>query len=140
GRLMSPLERAARRTFLSLRTRNFRLYMIGQVISGTGSWMQFVAQNWLVFNITHDATAVGFTLGLQFAPMLLFGGWAGVLVDRLDKRRLLIATAAAAGVLAAVLGVITLAGVVEVWMVYVLAIEIGRASCRERVWVSVGDG
>jgi len=122
---MTPLERAARRTFHSLGTRNFRLYMIGQVVSGTGSWMQFVAQNWLVYSLTHDATAVGITLGLQFAPMLLFGGWAGVLVDRLDKRKTLIATAAAAGVLAVVLGAVTLAGAVEVWMVYVLAVGLG---------------
>lgn len=122
---MTPIERAARRTFHSLRTRNFRLYFIGQVISGTGSWMQFVAQTWLVFRLTHSGVAVGVTIGLQFAPMLLAGAWAGVLVDRLDKRRLLIATAAASGLLALVLGLVTVAGVVEVWMVYVLATGLG---------------
>ena len=104
---MTPLERAARRTFHSLRTPNFRLYFIGQVISGTGGWMQLFAQSWLVFRLTHDATPIGITLGLQFAPMLVMGAWAGVIVDRLDKRRLLIVTAAAAGVLALILGVVT---------------------------------
>jgi MFS family permease len=122
---MSPVQRAARRTFHSLRTRNFRLYFLGQVISGTGSWVQLVAQSWLVLKLTHSGFAVGITLGLQFAPMLLFGAWAGVLVDRLDKRRTLIATAAASGVLALVLGFITAAGVVEVWMVYALAFGLG---------------
>ncbi len=122
---MTPIERAARRTFHSLRTRNFRLYFLGQVISGTGSWMQFVAQSWLVFRLTHSAVAVGITLGLQFAPMLLFGAWAGVFVDRLDKRRLLIGTAAASGVLALVLGLLTIGGVAQVWMVYVLATGLG---------------
>lgn len=122
---MTPLERAARRTFHSLRTRNFRLYFIGQVISGTGGWMQLFAQSWLVFRLTHDATPIGITLGLQFAPMLVIGAWAGVIVDRLDKRRLLIVTAAAAGVLALILGLITLVGAVEVWMVYVLALALG---------------
>jgi len=122
---VTPIERAARRTFHSLRTRNFRLYFLGQVISGTGSWMQFVAQSWLVFRLTHSGVAVGITLGLQFAPMLLAGAWAGVLVDRLDKRKLLIATAAASGVLALVLGLVTVAGVAQVWIVYALATGLG---------------
>jgi len=122
---VTPLERAARRTFHSLRTRNFRLYFIGQVVSGAGGWMQLFAQSWLVFRLTHDATPIGITLGLQFAPMLVMGAWAGVIVDRFDKRKLLIVTAAAAGVLALILGAVTLAGVVEVWMVYVLALALG---------------
>jgi MFS family permease len=128
---MSPLERAARRTFHSLRTRNFRLYFLGQIVSGTGSWMQLVAQSWLVLQLTHSAAAIGFTLGLQFAPMLLGGAWAGVVVDRMDKRRLLVMTAAAAGVLALVLGLVTLAGVVEVWMVYALAAALGAVTALD---------
>jgi MFS family permease len=128
---MSPIERAARRTFHSLRTRNFRLYFLGQVVSGTGSWMQLVAQTWLVLRLTHSGVAVGITLGLQFAPMLLAGAWAGVLVDRLDKRRLLIGTAAASGVLALVLGVIVVAGVAQVWMVYALAVALGAVTALD---------
>jgi MFS family permease len=128
---MTPIERAARRTFYSLRTRNFRLYFLGQVVSGTGSWMQLVAQTWLVLRLTHSGVAVGITLGLQFAPMLLAGAWAGVLVDRLDKRRLLIGTAAASGVLALILGVVVLAGVTEVWMVYALAVALGAVTALD---------
>jgi len=58
---MSPVERAARRTFRSLHTRNFRLYFFGQVVSGTGSWMQLVAQAWLVLHLTHSGVALGLT-------------------------------------------------------------------------------
>lgn len=122
---MTTVERAARRTFLSLRTRNFRLYFFGQVVSGTGTWLQLVAQSWLVLSLTHSALAVGITLAIQFTPMLVFGAWAGVLVDRVDKRRVLIGTAAAAGGLALVLGGVTAFGVAEVWMVYVLAFGLG---------------
>ena len=122
---MTPVERAARRTFRSLRTRNFRLYFLGQVVSGTGSWMQMVAQAWLVLRLTHSGVALGATLALQFTPMLLAGAWGGVLADRVDKRQLLIATAAASGALALALGAITAAGVVEAWMVYVLAVGLG---------------
>jgi MFS family permease len=122
---MTPVERAARRTFRSLRTRNFRLYFAGQVVSGAGSWMQLVAQAWLVLRLTHSGVALGTTLALQFAPILLAGAWGGILADRVDKRRLLIATATAAGVLALILGVITATGVVQVWMVYALAVALG---------------
>ena len=122
---MTHVERAARRTFHSLRTRNFRLYFLGQIVSGTGTWLQLVAQSWLVLRLTHSALAVGITLAIQFTPMLLGGAWAGVLVDRLDKRRVLIGTAAAAGGLALALGAVTAAGIVQVWMVYVLAFGLG---------------
>jgi len=93
--------------------------------------MQLVAQTWLVLRLTHSGVAVGITLGLQFAPMLLAGAWAGVLVDRLDKRRLLIGTAAASGVLALILGVVVLAGVAEVWMVYALAVALGAVTALD---------
>ncbi|MEX2255419.1 MAG: MFS transporter [Acidimicrobiia bacterium] len=122
---MTPIERAARRTFHSLQTRNFRLYFLGQVISGTGSWMQLVAQAWLVLRLTHSGVALGLTLALQFAPILLAGAWGGVIADRVDKRKLLIGTAAASGALALVLGAVTATGVVEVWMVYALAVSLG---------------
>jgi MFS family permease len=122
---MTPIERAARRTFHSLRTRNFRLYFFGQVVSGTGSWMQMVAQAWLVLSLTGSGVALGVTLALQFAPMLLLGAWGGVLADRTDKRKLLLLTTSAAGALAIALGLITAVGIVEVWMVYVLAVGLG---------------
>jgi MFS family permease len=122
---VSPIDRAARRTFRSLRTRNFRLYFLGQVVSGTGSWMQMVAQAWLVLRLTHSGVAIGVTLALQFTPMLLAGAWGGVIADRVDKRRLLVATAATSGALALVLGTVAALGIVEVWMVYVLAVALG---------------
>lgn len=122
---MTSIERAARRTFHSLRTRNFRLYLLGQVVSGTGSWMQMVAQAWLVLSLTGSGVALGVTLALQFIPMLLLGAWGGVLADRTDKRRLLLFTTSAAGALAIVLGIVTAIGIVEIWMVYVLAVGLG---------------
>ncbi len=122
---MSPVERAARRTFRSLRTRNFRLYFLGQVVSGTGSWMQMVAQAWLVLRLTDSGVALGLTLALQFAPTLLAGAWGGVIADRVDKRRLLVLTASISAGLALLLGVVTATGIVEVWMVYALAVALG---------------
>jgi MFS family permease len=122
---MTPIERAARRTFLSLRTRNFRLYFFGQVVSGTGNWLQIVAQAWLVLSLTGSGVALGITMALQFTPMLLLGAWGGVLADRTDKRRLLVFTTAASGAFAILLGLITAVGIVEVWMVYVLAVGLG---------------
>lgn len=122
---MTPVERAARRTFRSLRTRNFRLYFAAQAVSGTGTWMQLVAQAWLVLRLTNSGVALGVTLALQFAPTLLGGPWAGVLVDRLDKRQLLRVTTVAEGLLALVLGLVTVLGAVEVWMVYLLAFLLG---------------
>jgi len=122
---MTPVERAARRTFRSLATRNFRLYFLGQVVSGTGSWMQMVAQAWLVLRLTDSGVALGLTLALQFAPTLLAGAWGGVVADRVDKRKLLVVTAATSATLAFALGAVTAAGVVEVWMVYVLAVALG---------------
>lgn len=122
---MSTIRRAAARTFHSLRSRSFRLYFTGQVISSAGSWMQQIAQVWLVLRLTDSSVAVGITAALQFTPILVGGAWAGVLVDRLDKRRLLIATAAIAGLLAGVLAILTWTGAVEVWMVYALAFLLG---------------
>lgn len=128
---MTPVARATRRTFRSLRTRNFRLYFLGQVVSGTGTWLQLVAQSWLVLRLTHSAVAVGITFAIQFTPMLLAGAWAGVLVDRLDKRRVLMGTAAAAGGLALGLGTITAVGIVQVWMVYLLALALGAVTALD---------
>lgn len=122
---MTRVRRAARRTFRSMRARNFRLYLAGQVVSATGSWMQSVAQAWLVLRVTDSGLALGVTVALQFAPTLLGGAWAGVLVDRLDKRRLLLTTASVAGVLAVTLGTVAALGVTRAWMVYVLALLLG---------------
>ena len=112
-------------TFHSLRVRNFRLFILGQIISGIGTWMQFVAQPWLVLQLTHSGTALGIDTGLQFLPMLLFGAYGGVIADRFDNRRLLVNTQIAFGSLALVLWVLVVSGVVQVWMVFVLSFVTG---------------
>jgi MFS family permease len=115
----------AARTFRSLRVRNYRLFFFGQMVSVTGTWMQTVAQSWLVLNLTGSGVDLGLTVALQFVPMLLFGMWGGLLADRLDKRRLLVATQAAGGVLAVALWALVATGTVRLWMVYVFAFLLG---------------
>lgn len=115
--------------FRSLRIRNYRLYAAGQVVSNTGTWMQRVAQDWLVLELAHGSgTALGITTGLQFLPMLLFGLWGGVIADRYPKRRVLVLTQISMGVLALVLGLLTVSGNAQVWHVYVLAFGLGVAT------------
>jgi MFS family permease len=115
----------ARRVFSSLSGRNYRLWFAGQLVSLSGTWMQQVAQDWLVLQLTGRAFPVGVTTALQFAPVALFGVWGGLVADRVDRRRLVIACQAAAGLLALALGLLTLTGVVELWMVYLLAFALG---------------
>jgi MFS family permease len=122
---MGRLSRAFDRTFRSLRTPNYRLYFFGQIVSLTGTWMQSVAQAWLVLQLTGSGLALGTTAALQFAPILVAGPWGGVIADRVDKRRLVIWTQSAAGTLALVLGLLTLENVVRLWMVYMLAFLLG---------------
>src|SRR5215469_9461582 len=117
------------RTFASLGTRNYRLFVTGQVVSNTGTWMQRVAQDWLVLQLTHGSgTALGIATGLQFLPQLLFSLWGGMIADRYPKRRILFATQAAMGALALLLGVLALTGAVAVWQVYVLAFALGMVA------------
>jgi MFS family permease len=122
------VELATRRTFQSLRVRNYRLFFFGQLVSVSGTWMQQVAQDWLVLRLTNRALPVGIATALQFAPILLFGFWSGLAADRLDKRRLLIGAQVAMAALALVLGVLTATGSVRLWMVYVLAFLLGCAT------------
>jgi MFS family permease len=105
--------------------RNFRLFLFGHLVSSTGTWMQQVGQDWLVLRLTDAALPLGITLALQFAPMLVLGPWAGLVADRVDKRRLLLAANTAMAVLALVLGVLTATGAVRLWMVYALALLLG---------------
>jgi len=112
-------------TFAAFAVRNYRLFFTGQVISNTGTWMQRIAQDWLVLSITNSPLAVGITTALQFLPMLLFGLIGGVVADRYPRRALLIATQAVMGLLAAALAVLTVTGVVEVWHIYLVAFCLG---------------
>ncbi|MEU5854708.1 MFS transporter [Nocardiopsis dassonvillei] len=112
--------------FRSLANRNYRLYALGQLLSNPGTWMQRIAQDWLVLQLSGGSgIALGMTTALQFLPLLLFGLWGGALVDRLDKRRLLVCTQAAMGVLAVGLGILATAGAAQVWHVYLFAFVLG---------------
>jgi len=111
--------------FGSLANRNYRLFAAGQVVSNTGSWMQRVAQDWLVLELTHGSgTALGITTGLQFLPMLA-SPWGGVIADRYSKRAILMLTQALMGGLAVILGLLALTGTARIWHVYVLALVLG---------------
>ncbi|HEY2790903.1 MAG TPA: MFS transporter, partial [Micromonosporaceae bacterium] len=114
-----------RSTFSSLAVRNYRLYMIGQLISSSGTWMQTVAQSFLVLELTHSGTALGLSTAARFAPMFLFGPWGGVIADRLDKRRLLYVTQAAAGLTALALAALVATHVINMPLVYALATVLG---------------
>ncbi|WP_329386237.1 MFS transporter [Streptomyces sp. NBC_01716] len=111
--------------FSSLRIRNYRLFATGQVVSNTGTWMQRIAQDWLVLTLTGSSTAVGITTALQFLPMLLFGLYGGVIADRCNKRTLLLGTQAAMGITGLALAALTLTGHVQVWHVYATAFVLG---------------
>jgi MFS family permease len=108
-----------------LRTRNYRLYFSGQLISVPGTWLQTVAQAWLVLELSSSGSALGVTVALQTVPVLVLGAWTGSVADRIDKRKLLLATQATQGLLAAILGTLALTGAVQLWMVWLLALGLG---------------
>jgi MFS family permease len=112
-------------TFSSLRIRNYRLYFTGQVISNSGTWMQSIAQAWLVLQLTGSGTALGLVTALQALPVLLLGSFGGVVADRFPKRRVLIVTQSVLGCLALVQGVLVATGAVRLWMVAALAFAFG---------------
>jgi MFS family permease len=116
------LTRAARRTFHSLRYRNYRLFFGGQIVSQTGSWMQRIALGWYVLELTHSAFDVGVMAFAQFAPYMVFGLFAGVLADRLDARRTVIATQTSLLISASVLAWIALGGIAQPWMLYTIGL------------------
>jgi MFS family permease len=122
---MSAMRVAAHQTFSSLRIRNFRLYFIAQLISVSGTWMQSVAQAWLVLHLTGSGVDLGIVVGLQFLPMLLLGPFGGLVADRTNKRRLLFVTQSAGGLLALVLGILVVTDTVVLWQVYLLALMLG---------------
>lgn len=119
------VRRVWRRTFRSLREAGYRRYFFGHAISVLGTWMQRVGQDWLVLELTGSSVALGVCLALQFLPVLVGGVWGGVVVDRSDRRRVVISTQATQAVLAAVLAAVTLLEVVTLPMVFVLAFLLG---------------
>jgi MFS family permease len=146
--MMDRVSGTFRSTFRSLRNFNFRLWTAGALISNAGTWMQRVAQDWLVLTqLTHyDAVALGVVTGLQFAPQLLLLPWTGLAADRLNQRKLLMLTQATMGVLAVLLGILTIAGVIQLWHVYLFAFLSGSVAALDApvrqtfVAEMVGDG
>jgi MFS family permease len=118
--------------FQSLRLRNYRLFFSGQIVSNIGTWMQRIAQDWLVFALSgNDPLALGIALALQFTPTLLLSLWAGVLADRVDKRKLLIGIQIGVATQALVLGLLDVTGLVTLWQVYLLCFALGTLSAIE---------
>ncbi|WP_258369072.1 MFS transporter [Curtobacterium sp. MCPF17_046] len=117
-----------RRSFIALSVPNFRLFTATNLVAMTAGWMQRIAQDWLVLQLTGSVAQVGITVACQFAPMLLFGLLGGVFVDRYSKRALMMITQGAFAVLSLLLAVLTLAGVVEAWHIWVIAFLVGMVT------------
>ncbi|WP_310964794.1 MFS transporter [Nocardioides terrisoli] len=120
-------------TFRALRVRNYRLYASGSVVSNTGTWIQRIGQDWLVLQLhggshAQASTSLGITTGLQFLPVLLLSPYAGLVADRMSKRRLLQLTQAWMACWSFVLAMLAITGVVEAWMVYAVAFSFGIGS------------
>src|SRR5581483_8442004 len=113
------------RTFASFRSYNYRLFWSGQLVSQVGTWMQRIAQSWLVLELTHSPDKLGTVTALQFAPILFLSLFAGVWVDRLRKHRVLIVTQTLALIQSLALAILTLAGNIQLWQIYVLALVLG---------------
>jgi MFS family permease len=117
-------------TFRALHHTNYRLWATGALVSNVGTWMQRIAQDWLVLTVlTHNSgVAVGITTGLQFAPMLLLAPIAGAVADRFERRKVLIGTQVASGLLALVLGLLVISGAAQLWEVYLMATLLGAVA------------
>jgi MFS family permease len=109
----------------SLRQRNYRLYFFGQLVSVAGTWMQTVAQSFLVLDLTHSGTQLGLSTAARFAPMLIFGPLGGLFADRLDKRHVLYLTQTLQGLLAGAFAILLASGSMTLWWVYLLAVLLG---------------
>ena len=142
---MSVLAPAFTERFRALRHRDFRLFWSGQLISLVGTWMQSVAQGWLMHRLTDSALMLGLLGFFQFLPVTLFSLWAGVIADRVDRRRMLLVTQACALAQAVALAALTTAGRIEAWMLLVLAFAFGTFNAfdlpaRQAVLVDLVDG
>jgi MFS family permease len=115
-------------TFAALAVPNFRRYVAGQSLSLIGTWVETVAQGLLVLRLTHSGTILGLTTAARYAPILLLSPYAGLLVDRHARRRVLLATQAGLGLVSATLGASVLTGNIRLWQVFVLALLFGTLS------------
>jgi MFS family permease len=118
--------------FAAFGNRNFRWYFIGQTLSSIGSWTQSLAVIWLVLDITNRSDRLGIATALQFLPMLLLGAPAGVLADKFNNRRLLLATSAASGAVALLFAVMSSTGHLTLWWIYALTLVLGIVLAVER--------
>lgn len=116
---------SVKNTFAVFSVRNYRYFAIAHFIAVIALWMQRIAQDWMVLQLSGSVTAVGITVALQLAPTLFLGPWGGVLADRFPKRTLLMIAQSAAAVLAALMAVLALSGALQVWHVYVIALVLG---------------
>lgn len=123
--LLNGLLSYGRHTFASLAVRNYRLYFIGQGFSVIGTWMQSVALSWLVLQLTSSGTVIGLVLAVRFFPMFVLGPFAGAIVDRFDKRRILSITQSLFGLFSLILGILVLTGMTELWMIFLIALLTG---------------
>jgi MFS family permease len=118
--------------FAALAVPNFRRYVGGQALSLIGTWVETVAQALLVLRLTHSGTILGLTTAARFAPVLALSSYAGLLVDRFPKRRILLITQAGLGLVSLALGVLVLTGHIDIWGVVVLALAFGTLSAATR--------
>ena len=125
-------SRSLRSSISSLDERNYRFYFVGQVVSSAGTWMQTVAQSFLVLDLTHSGTDLGLATAARFVPIFALGPAGGVVADRFDKRRLMALTQAAAGLLAATFAVLITTGEIRMWMIYVLAAALGLVNVVDK--------
>ena len=136
GPLDPPIATSRRdlftRSLRALKNRNFRVFFVGEVISTVGSWMQMLAQGWLVLEITGSGQALGITLALQTLPILVIGAWGGVIADRVDNRRLLAVTAVLGMAQAIALGVMEATGNVTIHWIYFFALVLGVVTAFDR--------
>ncbi|WP_051389281.1 MFS transporter [Arthrobacter sp. 35W] len=121
-----------RATFSSLKVRNYRIFAAANLVAVIALWMQRVAQDWLVLELSGSVTAVGITVFMQFAPSLVLMPLGGLLADRYSKRRILIIAQSSAGVLAAVMAVLALTGTIAVWHIYTIAFLLGLATVLDQ--------
>ena len=121
----SPTRSSGNSTFVAMRHRNYQLYFGGQLISNIGTWMQIIAQAWVVYQIAHSELALGLVAFASAIPTLVISPWGGVIVDRVSRRNLLIMTQSGAMLLAFVLAALTITNVVQEWHVIVLAALLG---------------
>ena len=128
---MIGINALRKQTFSSLSNPNYRRYLSGQSTSLIGTWMQSIAQSWLVLDLTRSGTDVGLVVAVQTLPILLLGPYAGVIADRSDKRRLMIILQSLMGLQALTLGLLTVTHVVRLWEVFVLAAVLGLNNCFE---------